>query len=85
MNCPMGKKKREPSFEVNVVVNIEGLHNLINNTRSTLIKLRKRDSVLNFETKKDDLHFIFFKERQILAQKSKVRVYKNVCNDFIRK
>ena len=56
----MGKKKREPSFEVNVVVNIEGLHNLINNTRSTLIKLRKRDSVLNFETKKDDLHFIFF-------------------------
>ena len=56
----MGKKKREPSFEVNVVVNIEGLHNLINNTRSTLIKLRKRDSVLNFETKKDDVHFIFF-------------------------
>ena len=60
MNCPMGKKKREPSFEVNVVVNIEGLHNRINNTRSTLIKLRKRDSVLNFETKKDDVQFIFF-------------------------
>ena len=52
---PNGKKKREPSFEVNVVVNIEGSHNRINNTRSTLIKLRKRDSVLNFETKKDDL------------------------------
>ena len=59
----MGKKKREPSFEVNVVVNIEGLHNLINNTRSTLIKLRKRDSVLNFETKKDDVNFIFFKRK----------------------
>ena len=73
---PNGKKKREPSFEVNVVVDIEGLRNLINNTRSTLIKLRKRDSVLNFETKKDDADFIFFRERQILVQKSEVRVYK---------
>ena len=60
---PNGKKKREPSFEVNVVVNIEGLHNRINNTRSTLIKLRKRDSVLNFETEKDDVDFIFFKRK----------------------
>ena len=59
---PDGKKKREPSFEVNVVVNIEGLHNRINNTRSTLIKLRKRDSVLNFETKKDDVDFILLKK-----------------------
>ena len=56
---PNGKKKREPSFEVNVVVNIEGLHNRINNTGSTLIKLRKRDSVLNFEAKKDDIRAIY--------------------------
>ena len=58
INCSMEK----PSFEVNAVVNIEGLHNLINNTRSTLVKLRNRDSVLNFETKKDDVDFTFLKK-----------------------
>ena len=52
----------KPSCEVNAVVNIEGLHDLINNTRSTLVKLRKRDSVLNFETKKDDVDFTFLKK-----------------------
>ena len=35
----------------------------INNTRSTLIKLRKRDSVLNVETEKDDVDFISFKRK----------------------
>ena len=59
---PNGKKKREPSFEENVVANIEGLHNRINNTRFTLIKLRKRGSVLNFETKKEDVDIIFLKK-----------------------
>ena len=59
---PNAKKKREPSFEENVVVNIEGLHNRINNTRSILIKLIKRDSVLNSETKKEDVDFIFLKK-----------------------
>ena len=67
----MGKKKREPSFEVNVVVNIEGLHNLINNTRSTLVKLRKRDLVLNFETKMDDVDFIFLKKGKFSLKSQK--------------
>ena len=66
-----GKKKREPSFEVNVVVNIEGLHNLINNTRSTLIKLRKRDSALNFETEKDDVDFIYLKKDKFSLRSQK--------------
>ena len=68
---PNGKKKREPSFEVNVVVNIEGLHNRINNTGSTLIKLRKRDSVLNFETKKDDVDFMFLKKDKFSLKSQK--------------
>ena len=56
---PNGKKKREPSFEVNVVVNIEGLHNRINNTRSTLIKLRKRGLVLNLRLNRTTLTSFF--------------------------
>ena len=67
-----GKKKREPSFdEVNVVVNIEGLHDLIDNTRSTLIKLRKRDSALDFETKKGDVDFIFLKKDKFSLRSQK--------------
>ena len=31
-------------------------------------KLSKSDSAFNFETKKEDVDFIFLKERQILAQ-----------------
>lgn len=39
--------------------------------------LSKSDSALNFDTEKEDVDdFIFLKERQILAQRSKVRVYK---------
>ena len=33
-----------------------------------MVKLSKSDSAFNFETKKEDVDFIFFKERQILAQ-----------------
>ena len=32
------------------------------------VKLSKSDSAFNFETKKEDVDFIFLKERQILAQ-----------------
>ena len=71
MNCPMGKKKREPSFEVNVVVNIEGLHNLINNTRSTLIKLRKRDSVLNLRLKRTKFTSFFLKKDKFSLRNQK--------------
>ena len=71
---------------MNVVVNIEGLHNRINNIRSTLIKLRKRDSVVNFETKKDDVDvIIFLKKDKFSLRNQKYRVYKSFCNDFIRK
>lgn len=74
---PKGEKNLKPSFKVNVVVKIEGSLNRINETRSTSIKLSKSDSALNFDTEKEDVDdFIFLKERQILAQKSKVRVYK---------
>lgn len=74
---PKGGKNLKPSFKVNVVVKIEGSLNRINETRSTSIKLSKSDSALNFDTEKEDVDdFIFLKERQILAQKSKVRVYK---------
>ena len=59
---PKEKKKREPgSFEVNVVVNIESHIIVLITPVPHLIKLRKRDSVLNFETEKDDVDFIFFK------------------------
>ena len=75
-NLPKAKKKLEPSFELNVVVNIEGSQNRTNKTRFTSVKLSKNDSAFNFETKKEDFDFIFPKERHILAQKSKVRVYK---------
>ena len=71
MNCPMGKRKREPSFEVNVVVNIEGLHNLINNTRSTLIKLRKRDSVLNLRLKRTKFTSFFLKKDKFSLRNQK--------------
>ena len=41
-------------------------------------KRSKSDSAFNYETKKEEVDFIFLKEKQILAQKSKVQVYKNI-------
>lgn len=71
-------------MKADILVNVLNHFYPLNKT-STSIKLSKSDSVLNFETKTKTLTSFRLKRKGNLTQKSKVRVYKHGCNNFIRK